>query len=276
MRPLFSIVVPCYNQAEFLDEALQSVLNQSFANWECLVVNDGSPDYTKKIAAVWTKKDSRFKYLEKSNGGLVSARNHGIENAIGEFILPLDADDKIASNYLANALQAFESNGNLKIVYGKAIKFGLLNEEWNLKPFSMANLAKYNMIFCSAIYRKKDWFLANGYDINMTFGLEDWEFWISILKHGGEVCKLNEIVFYYRIKENSMLESLTLSKEKKLLEYMSRKHIDFYIQNLGSFVALHRQIEIEKSSFKSFKKSKKNSVNLFFQTFFGITIFKKV
>ena len=139
MRPLFSIVVPCYNQAEFLDEALQSVLNQSIANWECLVVNDGSPDDTKKIAAVWTKKDSRFKYLEKSNGGLVSARNHGIENALGEFILPLDADDKIASNYLANALQAFESNGNLKIVYGKAIKFGLLNEEWNLKPFSMAN-----------------------------------------------------------------------------------------------------------------------------------------
>ena len=276
MSPLFSIVVPCYNQAEFLDEALQSVLNQSFANWECLVVNDGSPDDTKKIAAVWTKKDSRFKYLEKSNGGLVSARNHGIENALGEFILPLDADDKIASNYLANALQAFESNGNLKIVYGKAIKFGLLNEEWNLKPFSMANLAKYNMIFCSAIYRKKDWVMANGYDINMTFGLEDWEFWISILKHGGEVCKLNEIVFYYRIKENSMLESLTLSKEKKLLEYMSRKHIDFYIQNLGSFVALHRQIEIEKSSFKSFKKSKKNIINLFFQTFFGITIFKKV
>ena len=93
-----SVIVPCYNQAQFLDEALMSVLNQSYANWECLIINDGSPDNTEDVALRWCNKDERFVYLKKENGGLCAARNMGIEKATGEFILPLDADDKIAEN----------------------------------------------------------------------------------------------------------------------------------------------------------------------------------
>ena len=97
---LISIIVPCYNQAHFLNEVLQSVLDQSYSNWECIIVNDGSPDNTEEIALVWCTKDKRFRYVKKENGGLSSARNAGITISQGEYILPLDADDKIYPSYL--------------------------------------------------------------------------------------------------------------------------------------------------------------------------------
>lgn len=94
-KPMFSVIIPCYNQAVFLSDALESVLGQSYRNWEAIVVNDGSPDDTETIARGYMRKDTRIKYVYKENGGLSSARNKGIAMALGEFILPLDADDVI-------------------------------------------------------------------------------------------------------------------------------------------------------------------------------------
>lgn len=109
-QPLISVIVPCYNQAQFLDECLQSVLEQTYQNWECIIVNDGSPDNTEEVALEWTKKDVRFIYLKKDNGGLSSARNAGIEKAKGEWILPLDCDDKIGNQYLELASAEFNKD----------------------------------------------------------------------------------------------------------------------------------------------------------------------
>ena len=105
MNVLVSIIVPCYNQAHFLNESLDSVINQSYPNWECIIVNDGSPDNTEEIAKKWCKNDKRFQYLEKENGGLSSARNAGIKISKGEFILPLDADDILHELFLLNWFQ---------------------------------------------------------------------------------------------------------------------------------------------------------------------------
>ena len=85
--PKVSIIVPCYNQAHYLDESLQSLLDQTYTNWECILVNDGSPDATEEIAKQWEARDSRFVYLYKENGGVSSARNLGIATAKADFIL---------------------------------------------------------------------------------------------------------------------------------------------------------------------------------------------
>ena len=106
MNTKVSVIVPCYNQAQYLDEALQSILNQSFTDWECIVVNDGSKDNTEFISNEWIKKDSRFKYVYQDNGGLSNARNVGIKKAEGEFILPLDADDKIGAARYGGRLES--------------------------------------------------------------------------------------------------------------------------------------------------------------------------
>lgn len=263
-----SIIVPCYNQAQYLDEALQSVLGQTYTNWECIIINDGSPDDTEEIAKKWVEIDSRFIYVKQENGGLSSARNTGIENAIGAFILPLDADDKIANNYIENAVKSFDEDASLKVVYCKAEKFGDKMGLWDLPEFSIHDLAHYNMIFCSAFFRKKDWELVGGYDVNMIYGLEDWEFWIAILKNGGNVKCLEEVGFYYRIRENSMARMIDNKQRDYAERYVFQKHAEFYKLNYDFLNDKIKLIEYKL-------KSEKFVINLFAKMFFGFKFFKE-
>ncbi|MCK0109025.1 glycosyltransferase family 2 protein [Flavobacteriaceae bacterium S0825] len=270
-----SIIVPCYNQAQYLDECLNSVFDQVYSNWECIIVNDGSTDNTEAVAKKWQDKDNRIKYLSKKNGGLSAARNSGISIAKGQFILPLDSDDKISNNYIAQAVNTFEEDSTLKLVYCNAEKFGDESGLWNLPPFSLYNLSQNNLIFPCAMYKKKDWEIIGGYDVNMIYGWEDWEFWISLLKNGGGVKKLDLVGFYYRIKAVSMLKNIDEEKGIFLLNYLSVKHADFFVKHYGSFKFLAQETERIKNSYEEKLKSEKFVINAFLKKFFGFTIFKK-
>ncbi|MCF6294157.1 MAG: glycosyltransferase family 2 protein [Flavobacteriaceae bacterium] len=266
-RPLVSVIVPCYNQAEYLSEALETVLEQTFTNWECIIVDDGSPDNTHDIAVEWLQKDSRFKYIKKENGGLSSARNTGIETARGEFILPLDADDKISPNYLGLSINEFQKDQELKIVYCKAEKFGAESGLWRLPHFSLQGLAKSNMIFCSAVFRKRDWELVGGYDSKMIYGLEDWEFWVAILKLGGNVKRLDVIGFYYRIKKDSMAKSMSENEILISRKFIANKHLDFILNEYDALLKKNNEMNNRLSS-------EKYVINLFTKMFLGFKIFK--
>ena len=210
--PLFSVIVPCYNQAIYLEECLQSVLDQTYQNWECIIVNDGSPDNTEEIAVQYCDKDKRFKYLKKQNGGLSSARNVGINISSGIYILPLDADDKISNGYCTEALAVLENNPSVKIVYAEANFFGEQTGRWSLGPYSWPNILLYNMIYCSAFFRKSDFEAYGGYDETLLVGMEDWDLWLGILSKGGEVFKLPDVHFFYRKKVDSMSTYLSANK----------------------------------------------------------------
>ena len=273
--PKISVIIPCYNQAQYIEESLQSVLNQTFENWECIIVNDGSTDDTEVISKKWTERDYRFKYVAQKNEGLSSSRNMGISEAQGEFILPLDADDKIGESYLELAVQEFENNGNLKVVYCLAKKFGEVNEFWRLPEFSLDNLSRENMIFCTALFRKRDWETIKGYDVNMVYGWEDWEFWISMLKNGEEVKKIESVQFYYRIKASSMLKGMDEERIRTTEAYLGVKHADFFVKYLGSFNSLLRETSRVRNDYEEKLKSEKFIINMFFKKFFGFVIFKK-
>lgn len=270
-----SVIVPCYNQSQFLDEALTSVYNQTAQDWECIIVDDGSKDQTKEVAKTWCDKDSRFSYTYQENAGLSAARNKGINNAKGMYVLPLDADDKIADNYLALALNTFKTDETVKVVYANAEKFGAVSGKWNLKDFSLRNLSRNNMIFCSALFRKSDWERIGGYDVNMLYGWEDWELWIAMLKNGGEVVKLQNTCFYYRIKENSMLTSIDRNKADYLLNHLNVKHADFFVKHYGTFQDLDREIKILKETHKTQMSSEKYVIDVFFSKFLGFSVFGK-
>ncbi|WP_142785571.1 glycosyltransferase family 2 protein [Changchengzhania lutea] len=226
---LVSVIVPTYNQAEYINDALQSVLNQSFKNWECIIVDDGSTDNTAEIVKNWLSKDNRFKYLYIENNGVSHARNKGIEQAKGCFILPLDADDCLGINYMEKCLTKIR-NPSVKIVYGKASFFGGKEGELLLRPPSLENLLKFNCIHCSGLFRKKDWEINKGYDENMTFGFEDWEFWINMLKKGGHACLAEECTLHYRIKSVSRSTKIVSDndKNKQMRNYIFKKHIKLY------------------------------------------------
>ena len=112
MSVLVSIIIPCYNQAKYLNETLESVCKQTHTNWECIIVDDGSSDDSATIISGFTKKDPRFIYIYKDNGGVSSARNLGIENAKGNYLQFLDADDLLSVNKLEISLKEILSRGN--------------------------------------------------------------------------------------------------------------------------------------------------------------------
>ena len=228
MSILISIVVPCYNQVQYLQECLKSVINQTYQNWECIIVNDGSPDNTEEVALSICANDSRIKYLKKENGGISSARNAGIKIAKGEFILPLDADDKIGNLYLEKAVNAFSLNNEINLVYCAAKKFGQENEIWDLPNYSYKHLLIDNMIFCSAFFRRSDWEKVGGYDESFKSGLADWAFWIQILDGKSIIYKIPDILFYYRIKEVSMTTDLKKNNYNSVYWYLFEKNIDKY------------------------------------------------
>ena len=224
MNPLVSIIVPCYNQAQYLPETLDSVLAQTYTNWECIIVNDGSPDNTEEVAMAYCEKDKRFKCIYKENGGLSSARNAGFKSSLGEFILPLDSDDLIGDDYLEKAMLRFRDFPNTKLVYCKAQLFGNEEGEWMLPDYDYTRLLFENIVFCSALYKKLDFDNTSGYDEEIIKGFEDWDFWLSLLNESDIVFKIPSVCFFYRIRAKSMLRSLNQEIKMELRRKIYDKH----------------------------------------------------
>lgn len=242
MSSIISIVVPCYNQAQYLDECLQSVLDQTYQNWECIIVNDGSPDNTEEVAMEWVEKDNRFKYFRKENGGVASARNFGIERAQNEWILPLDGDDKINTDYLKLASEKFL--GDYSVIYCEGEYFGKKSGRIPAEDYDGKLMLRKNLIFCSGFFRKEDWKKCGGFDSNMKYGLEDWEFWINLLKNTDrKPLKLNYIGFYYRIKELSRNSSMHEGRDTIMINYIVNKHQDIYEKYFGTYYTLVNRAE---------------------------------
>jgi len=99
-NPLVSIIVPCFNYGQFLSEALESLLAQTYPRWECIIVDDGSTDNTKEAVNFYVQKDSRFRYIYQVHRGVSSARNRALKEAAGTYIQFLDADDMLEKDKL--------------------------------------------------------------------------------------------------------------------------------------------------------------------------------
>ncbi|MEG0925734.1 glycosyltransferase family 2 protein [Chryseobacterium sp.] len=206
MSPTISIIVPCYNQENYLDECLQSLLNQSFTDWECIIVNDGSTDHSAEVAKRWLEKDSRFIYVYKENGGISSARNAGLDKASGEYVQFLDGDDILDPEKFSKSLIGNENyelivsqftiyrNGQHLPGYNRIeqdyLTFDNIVFGWNLK-FTIP-------IHCALISRK----LLDGFRFDLTLQHnEDWLMWIYITKNHPKAMLIDEPLAHYR-KEN--------------------------------------------------------------------------
>ncbi|AWG21455.1 glycosyl transferase family 2 [Flavobacterium faecale] len=258
--PLISIIVPCYKQAHFLNEALQSVINQTYSSWECIIVNDGSPDDTEEVAVRWLEKDERFVYVHKKNGGLSSARNAGIKKSRGVYILPLDADDLLAATYLEKQVAVLERNTSLGIVtsYSNFFYKEKNNIIYQLKPIgdNVISLLFVNQLVATSLYRKECWTAVSGYDETMKKGFEDWDFWISITKLGWTYSITREFLFYYRKAQQSMLANTIEHHSDEVKRYIFTKHKELYIQNFDNCMeVLFFEMEVQRKGHNKFKNS---------------------
>jgi hypothetical protein len=267
MGKIVSIIVPCFNHGHYLDQTLNSIITQTFQDWECIIVNDGSTDNTKEIANKWCETDNRFKYIKKQNGGLSSARNAGIKISEGEFILPVDADDIIHRDYLKKLLPILIKDESLAIVscYSKFFEKKIDNIVHESKPkgSSIKDILFENSIIATSLFRKSCWEEVGGYDEQMKNGFEDWEFWVAITKLGHHFKIVEDFLFYYRRTKESMLSDTLKNYRIKNLEYVINKHKEIYrekFENTISYmfylVNLYRDSETKYKYSKEYKLGK--------------------
>lgn len=248
-----SVIIPCYNCGKVIFDAINSVKEQSFSDWEIIIVDDGSTD--KETIAILNQfeNDKNIRLIRQDNRGPAHARNMGISQSRGEFILPLDADDTISPYYMAEAVPILEYNPNIGIVYCRAQKIGKETGEWNLPEYSSQRMAFDNVIFVSAFFRKSDWDLVGGFPAYTRLGMEDYAFWLRILRLGREVYRINKILFNYRIQNTSRSTIFNSDKEKMVETYAAifRDNFDFFKNNIeglywGIFEYRERLEELEK------------------------------
>lgn len=233
-----SVIIPAYNAAGTIEECLASVAASHYSPLEIIVVDDGSTDTTFQIAADYAQRDSRVRVLRQENTGVCKARNRAIGQSTGDYILPVDADDMIMPGLIATAAAMLDADKRVKVVQPRAEFFGARSGEWRLPPFSLPVLARRNIIPATAMYRRTDWERVGGY-CEGIIAREDWDFWISVLKDGGNVVRTPEVMYRYRIAAQSKRV-----RDRKLFKHVLRtlnsRHADFFERELGGPLRRHR------------------------------------
>jgi glycosyltransferase involved in cell wall biosynthesis len=221
--PKVSIIIPTYCRAHIISETLESVIAQTYTNWECIVVDDGSNDHTVEVVGDYLKKDSRFKYyvrpVERIKGAS-TCRNIGLENAVGEFIQFLDSDDLISSNKLAEQIKLLKDCPENVIA---TCKWGRFKSNINDSTI-FENLKTYDnfqdmLCFLDALAVSKGYFPPNSYLIKTSIikkvGLwnehlsinDDGEFMMRIISNTDKIYFASNAIAYYRWTESSNLSN---------------------------------------------------------------------
>lgn len=226
MSSKVSIIIPCFNQDPFLDETLSSVYNQTYTNWECLIIDDGSTDRSSIIATKWCNRDNRFRLLKKENGGLSSARNHGLKNSSGDYIQFLDGDD------LLHEAKLYSSLNNVKIHEEIIITaFNRLEKNKILPPYFplKEDLFKYEQILLEwdilfsipihcGLFKKE---ILNGFNFDEeVMAGEDWIFWLFLYRKNPITRFVNEELVTYRFHSRSMTHNESYMASKKRLAHL--------------------------------------------------------
>lgn len=255
-NPLISFVIPCYNDKKYIEECVNSALNQTYKNIEIIIVDDGSDEETKLVLQKIEPKISKL--ITQKNQGQSCARNIGIKNAKGTYILNLDSDDFFEPTFCEKAISNFKSDTTCKIVtsftniiYEQTYK----KEKYIPQGGNISKMMYSNTAMGSCMFLKENWKNVGGYDESMKSGFEDWEFYIRVLKSGGVVKVIPEYLFNYRRK----LQSTTVKANKikyNLLQYIFVKHKELYVNNFDGFLDFFLN-KIKKEEEEKIKKEEK-------------------
>ena len=237
---MISIIMPVYNSEKYISEAIESVCNQSYKNWELLIVNDGSTDYTSKIIDDFAKKDSRIKVFHRKNEGVSMARNFALNKVCGEYITFIDSDDMYHADRLKRMLQVFEQHENCEIVFSRHKEFrGKLNtyeandsrkivisdDDILVKVISDSkNHFVWNAMLKSEIAKKEKF-------APIRFA-EDFCYIRDCACHCRQMAVLDEVLYFYRRDNENAMTSHFFS-EKYISDYMK------LVENVYDFCCDH-------------------------------------
>lgn len=226
-----AIIVPCYGYANYLEECIDSIVNQTRRANEIIIVNDGSKDNTIEVAENLIKKypNENIRLVNKENGGLSSARNAGIEVSDSQFIQCIDADDKLTPGCIEEHLKLMADD--LIIGQNALMEFGERHVVMvPTYPTGLERIMQSNTVFCNAMFSKRMWEKVGGFDESetMRLGYEDWEMWIRMLQAGCRVRTSDFIALRYRAHEGQMTQATSHPNRQVLYKYIYEKHKDLY------------------------------------------------
>ena len=259
MCKLVTIIIPVYNVEKYLDECIQSVINQTYKNLEILLVDDGSTDSSPDICSKYSMQDNRIRIITKKNGGIASARNKGIEKASGEYVYFLDSDDYIKETAIEELINYMQNN-DLDLCYFSAdVLLDDDNLNWNKKIYTKNNhyipnngitilkeLSDNNEYTCSNCMFISKLSLIKSNNLRYTEGYiyEDNFFAFMIAINSRKSGVLNKSLYTRRIRKNSIMT-------KKIA---LKKRIESYKVVLNDFSCIETNNKIAKKLIKKFKR----------------------
>jgi glycosyltransferase involved in cell wall biosynthesis len=262
-------------------EALDSVLAQTYKNWECIIINDGSTDGTEKIAKAYEEKDKRFKYQKKQNGGLSSARNAGLKIATGEWIQFLDSDDYIVPQKFELALGLLNDHPGAEIIVSDFKMFvdrpGDATDAYcqiNQECLTFENIlvgwdAEFNIPIHCGLFKAS--LFRENYFVESLKVSEDLVMWLNLFNKKVKAVFLDQALAYYRINPNSMTKDKVFLRNNLVEAYIyimqtlpteyQSKFISSVLHHLYSTL-LHKERDIERLEAKLYYKLEKKAKDI--------------
>ena len=233
-RVLVSVVMPCHNDGKYLPEAVDSLRGDTGVPLELIIVDDGSDD-PETLRVIRELSFPRLTRLRTEHAGPAAARNAAIRAASGEYILPLDADDRIEPAYIRRAAEILRTRPEIGIVTCRADFFGARRGPWELPPYSLREELLGNCLFVTSFFRKSGWERVGGFSEEFRAGMEDYDFFLSLIELGVGVEQLPETFFHYRIKPSSRSRALAADPDavRETFRKLYERHRGLYEEHMG-------------------------------------------
>lgn len=233
--PLVSVVIPCYNHAQFVQETIQSVIDQDYENIELIIIDDGSKDNSveviEKMKPACEARFKRFEFRHRSNKGLSITLNEALEWCEGSYYFPLASDDIIYASIISKEVSLLEKRKECGMCHAHAesiySKPNVEDDSTYLHEFTFEQLINKNMIYAPTVMiRMSILKMLGGFDESLY--MEDWDMWLRILDAGYKIAFVNEILAFYRQHENNSYKNFSRMENASDSILNKWRHTSFY------------------------------------------------
>lgn len=251
-----SVVIPCFDQGELLVEAVASVERAAPERCELIVVDDGSRQ-PRTLEVMDLLREAGYCIISQPNAGLAGARNRGVRESRGRYVLPLDADNRLLPGFPAAAVQVFDAHPEVGVVYGDRLELGSRNQRVTVPELDLETLMWANFIDACAALRREVWEQAGGYDPGAD-AWEDWDLWLGAAERGWRFHRLPDPTFEYRVRPESMLAHAQREGiRRNVREHIYRKHRDLYREHFaGVLLAGHTDLLAVREGAETFHQDR--------------------